>query len=104
MSTSDLKSLIEAKKAVMQKRALHSPLEFQADGYFLAENLGDLAHRSIYIKLAKDQPRQLLDNAYHWAKESAPNLKGKNALAKMFMWKVKQLRMEAKTTAISTSK
>jgi len=92
--------MIEAKKAQMAARAKHSPLEFQAYGYFLAENLHDLAHRSIYIKLAKTLPQQILETAYHYVKESAPNLKGKSAMAKLFMWKVKQLRIanEAKQT------
>ena len=96
MSVSDIKSVLEARKNLMSQRAKHSPLEFQAYGYFLAENLNDLSHRGIYIRMAKNNPRQILDTAYHYVKESAPNLKGKNAQAKLFMWKVKELKKLAK--------
>ncbi len=92
MAISDIKAVLEARKNIMSQRAKHSPLEFQAYGYFLAENLNDLTHRGIYIRMAKNNPRQILDTAYHYVKESVPNLKGKNAQAKLFMWKVKQLK------------
>lgn len=92
MSDILLKDLLTQKKHQLVKRAKHSPLEFQAYGYFLAENLKDLSHRSIYIKMAKTIPRNILETAYHSTKEAAPNLKGSSAQAKLFMWKVKQLK------------
>ncbi len=88
----DLKELLAQKKQLLAKRAKHSPHEFQAYGYFLAENLQDLAHRSIYIKMAKTINRNILETAYHLVKEAGPNLKGPSAQAKLFMWKVKQLK------------
>lgn len=91
-----LQELIESRKQVILKRAQHSPLEFQAYGYFLAENLNDLLHRGIYIRMAKNISRQILETAYHYVKESIPHLQGKNAQAKLFMWKVKQLKKLAK--------
>jgi len=60
--------------------------EFQAYGYYLAEELNDLKHRSIYMKLAKTLPRALLEKALSYVKDS--NVKRKGAL---FMWKLKQL-------------
>lgn len=60
--------------------------EFQAYGYYLAESLNDLKHRSIYMKLAKTMPRALLEKALSYVKDS--NVKRKGAL---FMWKLKQL-------------
>ena len=60
--------------------------EFQAYGYHLAEELNDLKHRSIYIKLAKTIPRSLLEKAYSYTKDA--NVKRKGAL---FMWKLKQM-------------
>lgn len=87
-----LQELIQSRKEAILKRAKHSPLEFQAFGYFLAENLNDLNHRSIYIKMAKLLNRKILETAYHYVKENAPNLSGKSAQAKLFMWKVKQLK------------
>jgi len=60
--------------------------EFQAYGYYLAEELNDLKHRSIYMKLAKTLPRALLEKAYAYVKDA--DVKRKGAL---FMWKLKQL-------------
>lgn len=63
--------------------------EFQDYGYRLAESLGDLAHKSLYIKLAKEENRGLLQQALEFVKSA--NAKSK---AKLFMWKLKQLREE----------
>lgn len=60
--------------------------EFQAYGYYLAEILNDLKHRSIYMKLAKTLPRALLEKALSYVRDS--KIKRKGAL---FMWKLKQL-------------
>ena len=60
--------------------------EFQAYGYYLAEMLNDLKHRSIYMKLAKTMPRAILDKALSYVRDA--NVKRKGAL---FMWKLKQL-------------
>lgn len=60
--------------------------EFQHFGYYLAETLNDLKHRSIYMKLAKTLPRALLEKALSYVKDS--KIKRKGAL---FMWKLKQL-------------
>ncbi len=67
--------------------------EFQVYGVYLAESLDDTKNYSLYIKLAKIIPRQLLEEAlafckgYHSAKSKG----------RVFMWKLKQLREEAKT-------
>jgi hypothetical protein len=60
--------------------------EFQAFGCHLAEDLGDMKHKSLFIKLAKTVPRSLLEKAYSYAKDS--NSKKKGAV---FMWKLKDL-------------
>lgn len=65
--------------------------EFQSYGIFLAEELGDYKHRSLYIKLAKTTSRFLLEKAYTFVKDS--NAKNKGAL---FMWKLKKLKDEGK--------
>lgn len=64
--------------------------EFQKYGYDLAEELGDLEHKSLYIKLAKETPRGLLEDAKNYVKD-AYNVKSK---AKLFMWKLSQLKSE----------
>ncbi len=60
--------------------------EFQAYGYYLAETLNDLKHRSIYMKLAKTMPRALLEKALSYVKDSKIRRKGA-----LFMWKLKQM-------------
>jgi hypothetical protein len=62
--------------------------EFQFYGVYLAEQLDDTKHYSLYIKLAKEQERPLLDEALTYAK-AYTTAKSK---AKIFMWKLKQLR------------
>ncbi len=62
--------------------------EFQVYGCFLAESLDDTKHYSLYIKLAKEQSRSILEEALNFTKGyySAKN-KGK-----VFMWKLKELK------------
>ncbi len=64
--------------------------EFQKYGYDLAQDLDDLKHTSLYIKLARDYPRILLERARSFVKD-ASNAKSK---PRLFMWKVHQLKME----------
>lgn len=61
--------------------------EFQDFGIRLADELGDQKHRSLYIKLAKNEPRQRLEDALSFVKDS--NARNR---ARLFMWKVKELR------------
>ena len=65
--------------------------EFQDYGYRLAEELGDLKHKALYIKLAKETPRFLLEEARNFVKD-AQNVRNRGRL---FMWKLKELK-EAK--------
>lgn len=62
--------------------------EFQDYGYRLAVDLDDLAHTSLYIRLAKTVPRGVLDAARAFAVD-APNARSK---ARIFMWKLRELR------------
>lgn len=65
--------------------------EFQTFGMRLTELLDDHKHKSLYMKLAKTVHRSLLEKALSFAVDS--NAKNKGAL---FMWKLKQLKEEAK--------
>lgn len=65
--------------------------EFQDYGYRLASELNDLDHKSLYIKLAKETPRKLLEEAKIFVKE-AYEVKNKGRL---FMWKLKELRKKS---------
>jgi hypothetical protein len=62
--------------------------EFQDYGYRLAEELGDLKHKSLYIKLAKETPRKLLEEAKNFVKD-ASSVRNR---AKLFMWKLTELK------------
>jgi len=66
--------------------------EFQKYGYDLAEALGDLAHKALYIKLAKQEPRALLEGAKNFVKD-AQNVRSPGRL---FMWRLQQLKKEVK--------
>ena len=62
--------------------------EFQDYGYRLALELDDLSHKSLYIRLAKTNPRARLEQARSFVSDA-------NAVSKpkLFMWKLKQLRI-----------
>lgn len=62
--------------------------EFQDYGLRLAHELNDLKNKSLYIKLAKIIPRRILDEAKIAVKDAV----GVKSRAKLFMWKLKQLR------------
>ena len=62
--------------------------EFQVYGVYLAESLGDTRHYSLYIKLAKECNRGLLEEALTYSKGYT---KAKSK-AKIFMWKLTELR------------
>ena len=66
--------------------------EFQKYGFDLAEELGDLKHKALYIKLAKETPRGLLETAKNFVKD-AYQVKSK---AKLFMWKLSELKRAKK--------
>lgn len=66
--------------------------EFQKYAYELSEELGDSKHRSLYMKLAKETPRGLLESAKSFVKDAAHV----QSRPKLFMWKLKQLKDELK--------
>ena len=66
--------------------------EFQKYAYDLAVELSDLPHKSLYMKLAKETPRILLEKARSFVKDAyQPKSKGR-----LFMWKLIQLKKELK--------
>lgn len=64
--------------------------EFQDFGYRLAVELDDLSHKSLYMRIAKKEKRGLLEKALSFVAD-APNVKSK---ARLFMWKLQQLKKE----------
>lgn len=65
--------------------------EFQDFGYRLAIELEDLTHKSLYMRLAKKENRSLLERALSFVQDA--NARNK---AKLFMWKLQQLKQEQK--------
>lgn len=65
--------------------------EFQVYGVYLAETLGDTKHYALYMKLAKEYGRGILEEALSYARDYT-SAKSK---AKIFMWKLKQLNPPA---------
>lgn len=63
--------------------------EFQDYGYRLAASLNDLEHKSLYIRLAKTVNRQLLELAWRFVSDATARSK-----ARLFMWKLQELRKE----------
>lgn len=62
--------------------------EFQDYGYRLAVDLDDLAHKSLYIRLAKTVDRKVLEAARTFAVD-ASHAKSR---ARLFMWKMRELK------------
>ena len=61
--------------------------EWQAYGVTLSKELEDEKHKSLYIKMARDYPRPILEQARSFVKDAKVDSR-----AKLFMWKVKGLR------------
>lgn len=62
--------------------------EFQKYAYDLAEELGDLDRKGLYMRLAKTTPRHLLEQARYFVKDAG----GVRNPARLYMWKLKELR------------
>ena len=57
----------------------------------LAEELNDYKHKSLYMKLAKNEHRALLEKALSFTSDSTARNKGA-----LFMWKLAQLKKDIK--------
>jgi hypothetical protein len=74
--------------------------EFQDYGYRLAVELDDLKHKSLYIKLAKTEQRGVLEQARSFVSDAAKA----RSKARLFMWKIKQIKQEKKKVTNSEIK
>lgn len=75
-------------EAKFKDRPKNISREFQMYGVYLAESLQDTKRYSLYIKLAKSIDRKLLEEALNFTKDYY----GAKSKAKIFMWKLKQLK------------
>ena len=78
--------VLQERKTRKKEPRLH--YEFQYYGNLLAEKLNDQEHASLYMKLAKELDRSLLEQALDFVRGSA-NVKNK---AGLFMWKLGKLK------------
>jgi len=69
--------------------------EFQKYGYDLAVELGDLEHKALYIKFAKETPRQILEAARNFVKDAGRA----RSKPRLFMWKLGELKNEKKSVS-----
>jgi hypothetical protein len=63
--------------------------DFQSYGIYLAEQFNDYKNRGMWIKLAKNNHRSVLEKAYSFVIDS--NADNKIAL---FLWKLKQIKTQ----------
>lgn len=82
-----LSDILKEKGATSDFRNKH---EYQAYGNMLADRLHDPKHRTLYIKLAKEEDRRLLDASLAFVMDTDKEM----GLGKLFMWKLKELRTE----------
>ncbi len=91
-----IKDQLDLFKKNLVKRQKYVKKEFQAYGLELAQELKDWKNRSLYIRLAKNTDRKILETARYFIKDQIPGTI--KTPYKLFMWKLKQLNIEAKST------
>lgn len=72
----------------LAKKGKYVTREWQDYGYRLAAELGDVKNKSLYIKLAKEVERKLLEQARTFVKDAS----SVRSRAKLFMWALAKLR------------
>lgn len=80
-----LKQLIDEREK--GKKNKYVTREYQDYGYRLAMELSDEKHKALYIKLAKEVDRAILEKCRSFVLDSNADNKGA-----LFMWKLKELR------------
>lgn len=80
----DLKTILS--KVNLDDTDKYLSREFQKYGIYLSERLGDMKHKALYIKMAKETDRRILADALSFVLDA--NARSK---PRLFMWKVKQL-------------
>jgi len=74
---------------IKSKKIRHPKNEFQAFAYKLSKDFNDDKNLKIYMMLAKNVERSLMERAYSFAIDSTSDQKGR-----LFLWKLKQLRTD----------
>lgn len=93
-NTSSIKDQLDLFKQTLKGRQKYVKNEYQAYGLELAKELGDWKNRSLYIRLAKQIDRGLLEKARYFVKDQTTG--SIKTPYKLFMWKLKQIKTEVK--------
>lgn len=89
-----MKSIKQILKDKAKKQgAPRAKYEFQEYGIWVSTQLHDKKHKALYIKLAKEKPRPMMERARIFAIDY--NTKSVNR-GRLFMWKLKELEKEQK--------
>lgn len=75
------------------KKQKYINYEFQDIGYEIATKLNDDKHKSLYMRMAKNTPEHILRQALSFALDYP--LKYGNNRAKVFMWKIKDIKIKS---------
>lgn len=81
---------LTSPKYISGKKKGYITKEYQSYGAWLSRQLNDPKRISMYIKWAKEKPREVLENAYSFTIDYS-NAKDKS---RIFMWKVKELESD----------
>jgi len=68
--------------------------EYQSYGLELAKELDDWKNRALYIRMAKNMDRKILEKARYFIKDQTRGTI--HSPYKLFMWKIKELRTSQK--------
>lgn len=82
------------KKKERKTTPVYARFEFQDYGVYLSQILHDPKHKALYIKLAKEKPRSLLEEAKGFAKDYTTKSVNRG---KLFMWKLTEIEKEIKS-------
>lgn len=85
----------DARKNVQANGKRSTAYEFQDYAYRLAEDLNDLEHLNMYMRLVKHTERHVIERVFQYVADSGVENKGA-----LFMWKLKQFRKELKKKAV----
>jgi len=94
----DISLQLEKFKETLAKRQKYVKMEYQAYGLELAKELGDWKNRSIYIRLAKNTDRKIIEQARYFVKDQNPGTI--KTPYRLFMWKLKQLKDAKKENVV----
>ena len=87
---------LEKFKDTLKQRQKYVKMEYQSYGLELAEELDDWKNRSLYIRLAKNTDRNILEQARYFVKDQSPGTI--KTPYKLFMWKLRQLKADKTQT------